>query len=333
MRPNSINHKQCSVKSLSLVTALSTLMLSQVVHGQSWECALDLQQGDRGSLSLNRDNESVKGEIVINRNDKRFAQDVEGRWLGKEIELTRFTAANSSQKMHGIAIKVGAEQVKIGGRFGDGLSGVWSADCDLAPGATITSASVEPEPEKESSKEGSIAPSTSMQTIPFRPSDRDAVEFVAKASHPDGIKSMSIFVDKKRLKQCASNECRATSGPLSVGKHDWYVIAESNSGVSNEVSTNQLIVTGVGVSTCNIGGLATGSAVAQSATARVLLTGGRERLEQRFDAGVYTFKNLQPGAYVLEIVSAGNAGLLISPLRKELRCGAGQTVRQNFEFN
>ncbi len=331
MRPNSNNHKQRSVKSLSLVTALGMLMLSQVTHAQSWECALDLQQGDRGSLSLNRDNQSVKGEIVINRNDKRFAQDVEGRWVGKEIELTRFTTANSSQMMHGIAIKVGAEQVRIGGRFGDGLSGVWSADCDLATSESITPASAESQ--KEDSKQGSIVPSTSMQTIPFRPSDRDAVEFVAKASHPDGIKSMSIFVDKKRIKQCDSNECRAKSGPLSIGKHNWYVIAESNSGVSNEVSTNQLIVTGVGVSTCNIGGLATGSAVAQSATARVMLTGDRERLEQRFDAGVYTFKNLSPGAYVLEIVSTGNAGLLISPLRKELRCGAGQTVRQNFEFN
>jgi len=63
---------------------------------ERWECALDLQQGDKGSMTLERSGTSVSGLINISRNGSEFEQELEGRWSGREVELKRFISSSTN---------------------------------------------------------------------------------------------------------------------------------------------------------------------------------------------------------------------------------------------
>jgi len=94
--------------------------ISMANSAERWECALDLQQGDRGSMTLERSGTSINGNINIDRNGSNFSQEVEGRWADQEIELKRFVNTSSNQSMHGVAIRV-EDGRSIRGGFERGL--------------------------------------------------------------------------------------------------------------------------------------------------------------------------------------------------------------------
>lgn len=296
---------------------------------ETWECALDLQQGDKGSLSLQRTEDDVTGIIRFDRNGSQFEQEVEGRWSGREIDLTRLVDASSSQAMHAIAVRIGTKQIKMGGRFGDGLTGVWSADCALLGSPTTQPVS------KDNSVANENLPSISMQASPFRPSSKEKIEFASTASHPDGIRSVALFLNDREINNCDGNSCSHTHKPLADGIYNWHVIAISKSGVQNTKNPKTLVVksgrknTGV----CSINGLATGAAVAQSTTVTVQLSGSGKSRSTRFDAGVYAFNNVPAGKYELSLDISTESGLLANPTTTTINCAAGQTIQQNFEMN
>jgi len=298
---------------------------------ETWQCALDLQQGDKGSMTLELSDTVISGSINIDRNGSEFAQQLEGRWLDREVELKRFVSANSNQLMHGIAIRVGAEQVKMGGRFAEGLSGVWSADCDLvSQSAGKTDDSSEQAPSQ-------VAPSISVRATPFRPSNTSTIKFSAQAVHPEGIESITFYVNNKSIHTCVSNECNVKHGPLKTGKHQWHVIAKSKNGIENTKTSNNLRVTNSADSgSCTISGIATGPAVAESSKVVVELT-SKNRAQTihkavRFDAGTYRFVGLVKGSYVLNIEAADSLGILVSPISTQIECKTDRKVQQNFDF-
>lgn len=301
--------------------------LSVANSTEQWQCALDLQQGDKGSMTLEKSNASVTGSISINRNGSDFSQEVEGRWNQQEVELKRFVNNSSNQTMHGIAIRVGSKQVKMGGRFAEGLNGVWSADCDLVSAVASKDAA-------SSDKTASQAePSISVRTIPPQPSQRDKIEFSARAFHADGIESIAFYVNDKEIHRCESEQCSVKYGPLKAGKSQWHVIAKSKSGVENtQRDIDLLIATNANSGKCHISGIATGPAVAQSQSVGIRLTRRGKDQSTRFDAGIYSFENLTAGNYVMSVDAADNLGVIVSPASVQIKCGAGGSIQQNFEF-
>jgi len=314
-------NKAALISLLLLITSTS-----DAKDTEHWECALNLQQGDTGSMTLKRSDTSVSGRININRNDSEFIQELEGRWLNRELELTRFLNSSDNQVMHGIAIRVGTEQVRIGGRYAEGFNGVWNADCDL-----VSSGKGGDSSQQESS---TVPPSISARATPSSPTSRDTVQFSAKAFHPDGIESITFFVNGKSVHRCEKDQCSTKHRPFKAGKHNWYAIAKSKGGSENTIRTNDLVVSGVG--SCTISGIATGSSVAQSSNVEINLTSvrhGKSFLKStRFDAGVYSFDGLSTGRYLLSINAPESLGIIVTPATKQISCGAEKKLRQNFEF-
>ncbi len=309
------------------------LLITNISHAfgsEKWECALDLQQGDKGSMSLQRSDASISGSINIDRNGNEFTQELEGSWAEQKIELKRFVNSNSNQTMHGIAIRVGAKQVKMGGRHAEGLNGVWSADCDLVSSTGAKAKSTGKDPSK-------IEPSISVRTVPSKPNKGDKIEFSARAFHPEGIESIEFFVNDKSIHQCENEECSIKHGPLKPGKNQWHVIAKSKSGVENAQRSIDLFIgnrTRPGI--CTIQGIATGPAVAQSQKVSIQLnrkSGAQNKGQsKRFDAGTYRFDNLGVGNYELSIDTPDDLGIIVSPAKVQITCSAGGSMRQNFEF-
>ena len=316
------------MKKIIIATLLLTFTHSgHAQNSESWKCAVDLQQGDRGSMTLNRTDTQVTGSIDFSRGGSDFSQEVEGRWLDREIELKRFVNSSSNQSMHGIAIRIGSEQIKMGGRYAEGLNGVWSADCDLVSSSNS----------KTSEQTSATEPSISMRATPFRPTSRDKVEFAAQAFHPDGIESITFFVDGKSIHRCESEECSTKYGPLKVGDHQWHVIAKTKKGTENAQRSNELVVSKAEPKgKCSVTGIATGPAAAQSSDVLIRLSGetngkGADKTA-RFDAGVYAFDSLPMGNYMIKIEVPDNLSVLVTPASQSIRCDASKTTQLNFTF-
>ena len=174
------------IKSLLVSSVALAVLVSQgYAYGQSpnqrWECALDLHQGDKGTLSLNRKGDNVNGAIQFSRNDNVFDSDVSGSWVGNQIDLIRLVGSDSTEQMAGVVVALGTEKVSIGGRYSIGYQGVWSANCDLVS----ESANIE-KVQSESF--------TSTQVKPEMPTDKEKVTFSIASSHPSGVKEISIFL-------------------------------------------------------------------------------------------------------------------------------------------
>lgn len=317
---------------LNSLFLVSLCFITEAQAAEQWECAIDLHQGDQGSLSLKHDNDSLTGSLEIKRSDITFEQEVEGRWLGNEVELKRLVSSTNSQVMQGVSIRLGTQHMKIGGRYAEGFNGVWSADCDLV----ATTAGTQEGQAKTKSSE--VPPSTSVRASPFTPTSNQKITFAAQASHPDGVESIEFYLGDKQIKSCQDTKCSFKYGPIGAGKYNWHVIATSKSGAKNTKETNSLeVLSAIGAGACSIQGIATGSAVAQSGEAELRLSGqGNNKsvsATARFDAGTYEFKGLPKGDYTLTVVVPGRPSLLVSPSSASVSCDDAGVVRQNFVFN
>jgi len=297
---------------------------------EQWQCALDLQQGDRGSMTLERSGSALTGIINIDRNGSEFSQEVEGRWLDQEVELKRFLNSTSNEEMIGIAIRVGTSQVKMGGRYAEGLTGVWSADCDLVAGEVVDAS----EPVQQSASR----PSVSARTTPAKPGSGDKIKFSAQAFHADGIESITFFINDKSIHECKNEECTVSHGPLKPGAYQWHVIAKSKNGTNNTKRLNQLVInSSASLGHCDISGIATGPAVARSADVALELIPNKNSSQavksSNFDAGTYYFNRVPSGSYLLSIDVPESLGILVSPDVKQVSCEADGKVQQNFQFN
>ena len=298
---------------------------------ETWQCALNLQQGDKGSMTLELSDASLSGTINIDRNGSEFTQELDGRWIDREVEIKRYISSNSNQTMHGIAIQVGAEQVKMGGRYAEGLNGVWSADCDL-----VSQSAKEPADSSEQ-EPVQVAPSISVRATPFRPSNHQTIQFSAQAVHPQGIESITFYLNDKSIHRCESAQCSVKHGPLKAGNYQWHAIAKSNNGVANTKSSNNLLVGDAGGSgSCTISGIATGPAVAESSKVTLELKSNNSKRivgkSTRFDAGTYRFANLATGSYVLSIKAPDSLGIIVSPTTAQVECQPDRAKQQNFDF-
>lgn len=99
---------------------------------ETWSCTLDLHQGDRGELRFRRSGDAVKGSIVVRSGSQRHP--ISGTWEGERIEFWRALSDRSGQPFVGTASTLDDGTVRMGGRFANRYSGVWSADCSRSHG-------------------------------------------------------------------------------------------------------------------------------------------------------------------------------------------------------
>lgn len=318
-------------KHLILLFTIAVITIAPVANSQSetqkWECAIDLHQGDTGTLSLDRTNDSLQGVIAVTRNESAFNSEVSGSWVGDKLTLTRLLDSDSSESMNGIAIALGTEKVNIGGRYSTDFQGVWSADCDLVSQSII------------SQEQGSsdVQPSTSSRIRPNSPTNKDRITFSTLASHPEGIEKVSFFLGSDEIHSCESDRCEFTYGPIATGVYNWRVEAISINGVKNTEDSNTLsIVDGDSMENCSLSGRATGTSAPLAGIYLVKLYGPDNtnllKASTGFNNGSYTFSNLSAGQYRLLVDTQGDQEILASPAEAVINCQSQSVLTQNIEF-
>jgi len=305
--------------------------------GQNWECALDLHQGDKGTLTLNKNGDSLDGVIRFSRNDNVFESEVSGDWNAGKIDLTRLLGAGSTELMTGVAVALGTKKMNIGGRYSAGYQGVWSANCDLVSESNNTK-----------SVEGEVF--TETKVTPEIPTNKEKVTFDVSASHPDGIKQISIFLGSEEIHTCTTDECEFSYGPLSKGIYSWRVESLSNSG-SKSMETDRLVIQSTKSkksnqlvassqkkqNKCKISGRATGAYGPLAEIYSVKLYGPDTttllKASSNFVGGVYQFVNLPAGQYQLIVDTKGDREVVVVPNSKILNCESQSTLTQDIGFN
>jgi len=301
---------------------------------QSWECALDLHQGDKGTLTLDRQDDSLDGVIRFSRNDNVFESAVSGNWNANEIQLTRLLDAGSTELMIGVAVALGTKKVNIGGRYAAAYQGVWSADCDLVSESNVTD-----------KVQSSVF--TTTKVTPEMPTDKQKVTFNVSASHPDGVKQLSIFLGSEEIHTCASDACEFSYGPFSKGIYSWRVEGLSNSDsksiemnrliVKSSNKAKQLVVSTQKQNNCRISGRATGASAPLSQIYSVKLYGPDTttllKSSTGFVDGAYQFVNLPAGQYQLIVDTKGDQDITAFPDSTILNCKPQSTLTQDISFN
>lgn len=318
------------------VILVSTVCFANQAHAQTeqWECAVNLQQGDTGTMSLTKNASQVEGRLTTVRNGNDFKSELNGSWNDNTLNLTRLLDASSNEPMAGVVVSLGTNKVKIGGRFSSEYQGVWSADCDLVSSLAIAQPSSDESEADDASN--SIPPSITSRVSPSTPSTNDRIKFSARASHPDGIKSLAFYIGAKKVHSCDSNACEFEYGPVNNGTYNWYALATSKSGISNEQRTYQLVVSRARAATCLISGAATGPSANLALSYRVTLVGRGDQVGFRTSSAFrdlkYAFNNIPKGEYTLSIDTQSDPSVLWSPRAPLIKCGAQAEIQQNFDF-
>lgn len=328
------------IAKLAILLIFTSCLTNEVLaKSQQWECAVNLQQGDTGTMSLSKVGDKVKGLITTIRNKNKFSSDLNGSWSDNVINLKRLLDANSNEPMAGIVVTLGTEKVKIGGRFSTEYQGVWSADCDLVSSSSVrvTGKTNDSADNAANSTKSSVAPSITSRVSPSKPNSRDRIKLSARASHPDGIETLAFFIGDKKVHTCNGAACDFDYGRLKKGKYSWYAQATSKSGVSNDKRVNQLIVSSASGSACNFKGFATGPSASLSISYRVILVGKGERSGYRNSAEFadlqYTIKGVPKGEYTITVDALADPSVLWSPKTASIKCGSKTDVRQDFDFS
>ena len=321
------------------ILLISTWCFTSQAQSQQWECAVNLQQGDTGTMSLSKEGDQVEGSITTKRNNNSFSSIVNGRWSDNVINLKRLLDANSNEPMAGIVVTLGTEKVKIGGRFASEYQGVWSADCDLvsASPSTEEGSRTDLPIEATSSTLSTISPSITSRVSPSQPNSNDQIKFSARASHSDGIESLSFYVSGKKIHTCNDAACDFDYGRLKKGKYKWFVQATSKSGVSSDKRPSELVVGSAVGTSCRFQGFATGPSANLSLSYRVALVGKGAQSKHRFSSEFknlkYTITGVPKGEYTMTVDTGVDSSVLWSPRSVSLKCGSQADVRQDFDFS
>ena len=325
------------IKRLTALTTLiyATCIFDSYAQTESWECALNLHQGDTGSLTLKRTDESITGSIRISRNESDFDSDVSGQWVGDKIDLNRLVDSHTSEQMTGIASRVGTQQVKIGGRFAAGFLGVWSADCNRI---SVESKQLQSDAGEQAGQQVEVPPSISSRVSPNSPTEKDRLKFFALANHPDGIQSVTFYLADKKIHSCASSSCSFSHAALKAGRYQWRVEAISTSGSMSSESLDGLVVLDSKLTSgCNISGNADGFSSGQSPLFFVNLSGPDNAKLLRSTAGFkdnrYEFLDLPDGSYLLNVDTGADATVVATPFTASLTCRGGSNILQYFSFH
>jgi hypothetical protein len=151
-----------------LPAAVSVCWTNAAPAAETWRCAIDLHQGDKGTLELTRKAPFIEGKLTIERGDRSFESAVRGEWGEAEIRFSRTLSSTSYQPFQGTVTSAGSGEVLMEGRFAAGNAGQWSCRCQLveSDGAPAMGRRQPPRP----AIEDSVAPGArGMRRVPVLP--------------------------------------------------------------------------------------------------------------------------------------------------------------------
>src|SRR4051794_21095680 len=94
----------------------SALWFGGVIVAETWDGDIDLHQGDRGTISFNREVSAITGRVRVRRGQSEQEHSIDGTWTGAQIRFTRRLDASSIQPFEGTASPVGPDHVIMSGR-------------------------------------------------------------------------------------------------------------------------------------------------------------------------------------------------------------------------
>ena len=123
------------VSSCLLVAVLLLLPAPAAAGWDRWDCAIDLHQGDTGTLTISRTGTSLVGRIIVSRNGVPSEHAIDGEWSDDRITFIRHLSATGRdiQAFTGVALAGDDGRARMAGRFARSFEGVWSADCKAGP--------------------------------------------------------------------------------------------------------------------------------------------------------------------------------------------------------
>jgi len=185
-----------------------------------------------------------------------------------------------------------------------------------------------------SSKPG---PSLTTKAQPYKPTSQDKVTFLADASHPSGVQSVTIFVNGQAVKTCNQSHCEYVGGPYAGPEVVWRVSAQSGDGGITYGYDSTLPVTQKQGGSASISGKAFGSGASLAGVFMINLYGPdnlslfRETGHFGQD-GTYTFTGLPAGQYKLVVDTKADTFVGPHPAYQIVNCGTGPVANIDFEL-
>lgn len=307
------------------------------VTQQEWQCSVDLGQGRTGDLFLIRAEGEVKGGVRVASDTEPLNHRIVGVWENKNLFITRLSDNSREYAMAAIMLFNGRKKILMGGRYGTVYQHTWSGDCEFVSEKEIEVSDDDTVGTTTDEPQQLVRPSLRAKVTPNRPTTKDRVEVSATASHPRGIKSVSIFINDELVKTCRSQSCKKSWPSLREGTYSWHVEAVSNTGTKNGQRPRDLVVRKApAVGRCSIKGKAKGRSADSANLYAVNVYGPNNsnnfKESKRFSNGRYQINNLSEGVYQLFVDTRMDLPIRVSPNPTRVRCGKSGVVTRNFEF-
>jgi hypothetical protein len=184
--------------------------------------------------------------------------------------------------------------------------------------------------------EDKTPPRLSISYFPAKPSSKQKVTFIAKASDPGGITKVNILVNARMAKECTTPECAYTGGPYPPGTVTYGANAYDQAGNRAWTGYRSFMVSAAIVApqgNSTIFGHLTGNRHLVRKMAAVNLDKRDLSYEVPVDAnGNFAFRNLPDGLYRVYPVPPGKVSVVSNPREHRVRCKGRGTHRVNFEI-
>ncbi len=181
-------------------------------------------------------------------------------------------------------------------------------------------------------------PSLGTVTEPDHPTNIEKVKFIASASHANGVKDITIYVEGKKVHTCQGSHCDYTGGPFKTGSVSWNISARSKNGTET-IGTVQhvMIKEAPAFGQCSISGKVTGSYAAVAPVFFINLFGPNNdqyfRETTGFKAnGRYKFDKLPPGKYRMTVNTHTNLTVTAHPVSQIVNCQGSGSQNVNYDF-
>lgn len=180
-------------------------------------------------------------------------------------------------------------------------------------------------------------PSLTTKAQPYKPTSQDKVTFLADASHPSGVSSVTIYVNGQVAKTCNQSHCEYVGGPYAGPEVVWRVSAQSGDGGITYGYDSTLPIIQKQAGSASISGKAYGSGISLAGVFMINLYGPdnlslfRETGHFGQD-GTYTFTGLPAGQYKLVVDTKADTFVGPHPAYRIVNCGTGPVTNIDFEL-
>ncbi|HLP62571.1 MAG TPA: hypothetical protein VK186_27275, partial [Candidatus Deferrimicrobium sp.] len=180
-------------------------------------------------------------------------------------------------------------------------------------------------------------PNLNTRIQPSMPNSTDKITFLADASHPSGVESITIFVNGQAVQTCKQNHCEYIGGPYPGAEITWRVSAKSIEGGITYGDDKTIPIVHIQTGSCSISGKVYGPGAKLGHSFFIILYGpdnlslyrGVESFNQE---GLYSFIDLPAGKYKLTIDTKADIEIGPYPASRVVECTTGPLNDVDFEL-